>query len=95
MHKRTVSEQTLLKRISIHPQVCGGRPCVKGHRIPVELILDFVASGVPPQEICSNKFYPSLTLEDVLACIAFANQFVKFVKSERIHVSEETTASKR
>jgi uncharacterized protein (DUF433 family) len=67
-----MDERALLKRISINPQVCGGRPCIKGHRIPVELILDFLASGVSPQQLCS-KWYPDLTLQDIYACIAFAN----------------------
>ena len=82
---------TLLKRISINPKICGGRPCVKGHRIPVELVLDFLASGVSPQELASERYYPTLTVEDVLACIAFANQYVG---SEDIHFFEDLTTSR-
>jgi len=71
-----MTEHALLKRISIKPDTCGGRPCIKGHRIPVELVLDFLASGVSPKELCS-KWYPTITVRDVYACIAFANRFVK------------------
>ena len=80
------TERTLLKRVSINPKICGGRPCVKGHRIPVELLLGFLASGVSPRELCSAEYYPSLRLDDIHACIAFANQFVR---DEDIHFFEE------
>ena len=86
-----MDEQALLKRISINPQICGGRPCVKGHRIPVELILDFLSSGVSPQELCA-KWYPTLSLEDVYACIAFGAQSVR---NEDIHFFEELSATQR
>ena len=84
------AERALLRRISINPQICGGRPCVKGHRIPVELVLELVAAGKSPREICT-KWYPSLTIEDVYACVAFANQLVR---DEEIHFFEELAASR-
>ncbi len=87
-----MDERTLLERISINPTICSGRPCIKGHRIMVEQILDFLASGVLPRALCSEAYFPSLTLEDVLACIAFARQFVG---SEDIHFFEELTAGRR
>ena len=82
----------LVERISINPQICGGRPCVRGHRIPAELILDLLASGVSVEELCSPQYYPSLTQEDILACVAYANQYVK---SEEIHFFEELAHAKR
>ncbi len=84
-------EQTLLKRISINPQICGGRPCIKGHRIPVELVLELVAAGISPREICA-KWYPTLHANDVYASVAFATQLVR---NEEIHFSEELAASRR
>ena len=84
--------RTLLRRISINPQICGGRPCIKGHRIPVELILDLLASGVSPEQLVGPDYYPTLTLDDIRACIAFANQFVR---DEDIHFFEELTAGRR
>lgn len=57
-------------RISIDPQVCGGKPCIKGTRIWVSLILDFLAEGVSEADVVEN--YPELQPEDIRACIAYA-----------------------
>ena len=63
------SKEELLSRIAINPKVCFGKPCIKGHRIWVSLILDFLASGMPVSEILEN--YPGLEEKDILACIAY------------------------
>ena len=60
----------LLQRISIDPAVCGGKPCIKGTRIWVSLILDFLAEGMSEAELIAE--YPQLAHEDVLAAIAYA-----------------------
>lgn len=59
----------LLDRISIDPEVCGGRPCVKGTRIWVALVLDYLANGMSEAELLAE--YPQLGHQDVLACIAY------------------------
>lgn len=59
----------LLERISIDPAICGGKPCIKGTRIWVSLILDFLAEGMSEAELLVE--YPQLTHEDVLAAIAY------------------------
>ena len=59
----------LLNRISVNPQICGGKPCVRGTRIWVSLLLDFLASGSSMEEILAE--YPQLTREDLLAAIAY------------------------
>jgi uncharacterized protein (DUF433 family) len=59
----------LLSRIAIDPQVCFGKPCIRGTRIWVSLLLDFLASGATTEEILEN--YPQLKREDVLAAIAY------------------------
>ncbi len=59
----------LLDRISINPAVCGGKPCIKGTRIWVSLILDLLAGGMPEAELLRE--YPGLGHEDVLAAIAY------------------------
>jgi uncharacterized protein (DUF433 family) len=43
--------QELLERISVDPQICHGKPCIKGTRIPVFVILDALAAGMTHQEI--------------------------------------------
>jgi len=65
----------LLDRIEENPQICNGRPCIKGTRIMVSVILDNLADGMSPEEIV--KEYPPLTLEDVRAAVAYAAELVK------------------
>jgi len=59
----------LLDRITIDPEVCGGRPCIRGTRIWVSLILDLLADGITEAELLAQ--YPQLAHEDVLAAIAY------------------------
>ncbi len=59
----------LLDRISIDPAVCGGRPCIKGTRIWVSLILDLLAGGMPEAKVRAE--YPELMHDDILAAIAY------------------------
>jgi len=58
-----------LERISIDPAVCGGRPCVRGTRIWVALILDLLAGGMSEAQL--RVEYPELTHDDILAAIAY------------------------
>jgi uncharacterized protein (DUF433 family) len=64
-----MKNEELLARISVDPEICFGKPCIRGHRIWVSLILDLLASGLSIGEILEE--YPQLTQEDVLACIAY------------------------
>jgi len=64
-----MTKTELLARISIDPNVCFGKPCVRGHRIWVSMVLDLLADGLSRQEILDN--YSGLTEEDILACIAY------------------------
>lgn len=59
----------VLERISVNPKICFGKPCIRGHRIWVSLILDFLASGWTIAEILEN--YPGLEVADIHACIAY------------------------
>ncbi len=67
-----MTREQLLERIWIDPARCGGKPCIRGHRIWVSLILDMLASGATTQEILAD--YPGLAEEDILACIAYASE---------------------
>lgn len=60
---------SLLQRISVDPNVCFGKPCIRGTRIWVSLILDFLATGMSIEEVLEE--YPQLTEEDVRAAIAY------------------------
>ena len=70
-----MNKPELLKRISIDPQVCFGKPCIRGHRIWVSLILDFLADGETVGEILAN--YPQLEEADIKACIAYGAEMAR------------------
>lgn len=59
----------LFDRISIDPAICGGKPCIRGTRIWVSLILDLLAGGMSETELLTE--YPALTHEDILAAFAY------------------------
>jgi uncharacterized protein (DUF433 family) len=59
----------LLSRISVDPNVCFGKPCVRGTRIWVSMLLDFLASGTTMEQILAE--YSQLTRNDILAAIAY------------------------
>jgi uncharacterized protein (DUF433 family) len=59
----------LLDRITINPEICGGKPCIRGTRIWVSLVLDFLADGMTEAALLAE--YPQLVHEDVLAAIAY------------------------
>jgi uncharacterized protein (DUF433 family) len=67
--------QELLKRISIDPNVCFGKPCVRGTRIWVSLIVDNLAEGISEDEILAA--YPALTRDDIRAALAFAAEMTR------------------
>lgn len=62
----------ILKRISINPEICFGKPCIKGTRIWVSLILDLLSEGATMDEILEN--YPQLIKEDIFAAIAYGSE---------------------
>ena len=64
-----MTKDEVLSRISIDSNICFGKPCIRGHRIWISLILDFLASGMTFQDILED--YPGLEEADILACIAY------------------------
>ena len=58
------------ERISVHADICHGKPCIRGTRVMVSVILDNLAEGLPVEEIVRE--YPPLTSADVRAAIAYA-----------------------
>ncbi|MDX1919380.1 MAG: DUF433 domain-containing protein [Candidatus Caenarcaniphilales bacterium] len=59
----------LLSRITINPEICHGKPTIRGLRYTVESILELMAGGMSTEEILAD--YPDLEREDILACIEF------------------------
>jgi len=65
----------LLERISVNPEICHGKACIKGTRIMVSTILDNIAAGVSTEEIL--KSYPTLNYDDIRAAIAYGAELTK------------------
>jgi uncharacterized protein (DUF433 family) len=68
-------KEELLKRISINSNICHGKPCIKGTRIMVSIILDNLTAGLSREEIL--KSYPTLQTEDIDAALAYASEVVR------------------
>ncbi len=64
------------KHIQVNPMVAFGKPVVTGTRIPVYMVLELIEAGHTPQQI-STEFYPTLTKDDVRACIRYATELTK------------------
>ena len=70
-----MKREELLQRISVDSRVCFGKPCIRGTRIWVSLIMDNLAEGIPDEEILAA--YPQLNREDILAALAFAAEMTR------------------
>ena len=66
--------QALLQRITVRPEVFGGKPIIRDMRISVELILSLLAQGVTPDALLED--YPDLEAEDIRACLAYAHAVI-------------------
>ncbi|MCU0546204.1 MAG: DUF433 domain-containing protein [Oscillatoriaceae cyanobacterium Prado104] len=62
--------ESLLQRISISPEICHGKPCIRGLRYPVEFLLELLSSGMTHEEILTD--YDDLEESDILAVLLFA-----------------------
>ncbi|MCC6467474.1 MAG: DUF433 domain-containing protein [Alphaproteobacteria bacterium] len=65
-----MEDEALLGRITADPAIFGGKPIIRGMRIPVELVLSLLAQGETPESILDD--YPDLQREDIRACLAYA-----------------------
>ena len=70
--------ENLISRITIDPEICHGKPTIRGMRYPVETMLELLASGMSIDELIED--YPDLEREDFLACLEYASKLVQ-VKS--------------
>ena len=82
-----MNRHELLSRISIDPDVCFGRPCIRGHRIWVSLVLDLLAGGWTVEQLLEQ--YPGIEDADVLACIAYG---AEMSRERYVEVPLETSA---
>jgi uncharacterized protein (DUF433 family) len=66
---------SLIKRITIDPAICHGKPSIRGLRYPVESILEYLAAGDTVDEIIAE--FTDLEADDIFACLAYAAQVIK------------------
>jgi uncharacterized protein (DUF433 family) len=65
-----MKDQESKSRITLNPEVCGGRPCIRDTRIEIAIILDGLAEGLTEAEIMDH--YPQLAVEDIRAALSYA-----------------------
>jgi uncharacterized protein (DUF433 family) len=71
------------ERIIVDPDICHGKPCIKGTRIMVSIILDYLSAGEPEQEILEQ--YPALRPEDIRAAVAYAAWLAREEEEHPLH----------
>ena len=71
----SMSRNELLARVTVNPQVCGGKPCIRETRIYVAVILDAFAEGLKPEQILDH--YPQLTDDDLRAALAYGAELAQ------------------
>jgi uncharacterized protein (DUF433 family) len=80
-----MTDEKLLKRISVNPEIFGGKPIIRGMRISVELILSLLAQGETQEAILDD--YPDLEPDDIRACLAYAHAVIAHDSLDAIQVS--------
>jgi len=70
----------LAERITTDPDICHGKPCIRGLRYPVEMILELLSSGMTTEEILAD--YADLEREDILAALSFATRLSQIKRLE-------------
>ena len=80
----SMSEHELLSRITVSPDICHGKPCIRGLRYPVEFVLELLSSGMTEKEILAD--YEDLEPADLQAVYAWAARLARTKRSEPIAV---------
>ena len=82
VYNASMSSNDMLSRITVDPDVCHGKPCLRGLRYPVETILEYLAGGDSPDDLLAE--FPDLEREDILACYEFSRQMLS---AKSVHVA--------
>ncbi|MEQ1680812.1 MAG: DUF433 domain-containing protein [Nitrospira sp.] len=69
-----MSRDNLLSRITVDPEICHGKPCIRGLRYPVESILEYLAGGDSVEQVLAE--FPDLERDDILACLEFSRKML-------------------
>jgi uncharacterized protein (DUF433 family) len=79
-----MADQTLLERITVNPDIFGGKPIIRGLRISVELVLSLLAQGESAESILAD--YPDLEPDDIRACLAYAHAVIAHDSLDAVRV---------
>jgi len=74
LNRANIKSMQYLDRITVDPSICHGKPCVRGMRWPVEVVMDMLVSGMSIDDILND--HPELEREDILACFNYAKLLV-------------------
>ena len=80
-----MTDEKLLKRITVNPEIFGGKPIIRGMRISVELILSLLAQGETQEAILAD--YPDLEPDDIRACLAYAHAVIAHDSLDAVRVA--------
>ena len=80
MEQHAMDVARLLERVTLNPDICYGKPCIRGLRYPIDTILELLSAGTSNQQILAD--YDDLELEDILAVLAFA---ARLTQVKRVH----------
>jgi uncharacterized protein (DUF433 family) len=69
-----MSRDNLLSRITVDPEICHGKPCIRGLRYSVESILEYLAGGDSVEQVLAE--FPDLERDDILACLEFSRKML-------------------
>jgi uncharacterized protein (DUF433 family) len=79
-----MDEQKLLERITVNPNIFGGKPIIRGRRLAVEHVLGMLAAGDTPEFLLEG--YPWLEKEDIQACLVYARRMVGHERIEPLKI---------
>lgn len=82
LYNASMSQTSLLSRITVDPDVCHGKPCIRGLRYPVESILEYLAGGDSVDQVLAE--FPDLERDDILACLEFSR---KMLAAKSVHLA--------
>ncbi len=77
-----MSVEQLLSRITVDPNVCHGKPCIRGLRYPVEFLLELLSGDMTPQQILAD--YPDLEADDLRAACAYGARLSRVQRIEPV-----------
>ena len=82
MEQQSKEFSKLLERITINPDICHGKPCIRGLRYPVDMILELLSAEMSNEEILAD--YDDLEPEDILAVVAFATRLSQLKRVQAV-----------